>query len=104
MTQERQVETKGSRKSLMTAKNAWKFIMQDYLEGHEHKKSGKPVVWACSLVEKELFYAMGLHPFYPEQFAALCAVRRKTKDSEKEAVRFCPHGRTGRIFIGSLRL
>jgi len=88
MTQERKVETKGSRKSLETARNTWKFIMQDYQEGHEHKKNGKPVVWSCSLVEKELFYAMGLHPFYPEQFAALCAVRRKTTDSEKEAVRF----------------
>jgi benzoyl-CoA reductase/2-hydroxyglutaryl-CoA dehydratase subunit BcrC/BadD/HgdB len=88
MTEEKKVETKGSRKSLETARNAWQFIMQDYMEGHAHKKSGKPVVWACSLVEKELFYAMGLHPYYPEQFAALCAVRRKTKESEKEAVRF----------------
>ena len=88
MTKEGRFETKGSRKSLETAKNAWQFIRSDYQEGHEHKKNGKPVVWSCSLVEKDLFYAMGLHPFYPEQFASLCAVRRKTKDSEKEAVRF----------------
>jgi len=88
MTQERQIETKGSHKSLETARNAWQFIRSDYQQGHEHKKSGKPIVWSCSLVEKELFYAMGLHPYYPEQFASLCAVRRKTKDSEKEAVRF----------------
>jgi hypothetical protein len=88
MTQQKRFETKGSRKSLEMAKRAWQFIRSDYQAGHEHKKNGKPVVWSCSLVEKDLFYAMGLHPFYPEQFASLCAVRRKTRDSEKEAVRF----------------
>jgi benzoyl-CoA reductase/2-hydroxyglutaryl-CoA dehydratase subunit BcrC/BadD/HgdB len=88
MEEEKQVVTKGSQKSLEVARNAWKFIVQDYAEGHAHKKAGKPVVWSCALVEKELYQAMGLHPFYPEQFAALCAVRRKTPDSVKEAVRF----------------
>jgi len=88
MGEQKQVATKGSRKSLEVARKAWKFIKQDYAEGHEHKSAGKPVVWSCALVEKELYYAMGLFPFYPEQFAALCAVRRKTEDSEKEAVRF----------------
>ena len=39
-------------------------------------------------MEKELYYAMGVYPFFPEQFAALSAVRRKTQESEKEAVRF----------------
>jgi benzoyl-CoA reductase/2-hydroxyglutaryl-CoA dehydratase subunit BcrC/BadD/HgdB len=82
------VETKGSRKSLETARNTWKFIMQDYQEGHAHKQAGRPVVWSCAMVEKELFYAMGLFPYYPEQFAALCAVRRKEEGAEKEAVRF----------------
>lgn len=85
---EKPVATRGSQKSLEAARNAWKFIVQDYAEGHEHKKAGKPVVWSCALVEKELYYSLGLHPFYPEQFAALCAVRRKTPEAEKEAVRF----------------
>jgi benzoyl-CoA reductase/2-hydroxyglutaryl-CoA dehydratase subunit BcrC/BadD/HgdB len=88
MSETTKVKTKGSKKSLETARNAWKFIMDDYVKGHEHKAAGKPVVWSCALVEKELYYAMGLYPFYPEQFAALCAVRRKDQDSEKEAVRF----------------
>jgi len=88
MSKEVQVTTKGSRKTLEVARNTWKFIKQDYEEGHEHKRAGKPVVWSCAMVEKELYYAMGLFPYYPEQFAALCAVQRKTPDSEKEAVRF----------------
>ncbi len=88
MSEEKQMKTRGSKKSLEAARNTWKFIMQDYVDGHEHKKAGKPVVWSCATVEKELYYAMGLYPYYPEQFAALCAVRRKDKDSEKEAVRF----------------
>jgi len=79
--------TKKSRKSLEAARSTWGFIKQDFAEGHAHKAAGKPVAWACSLIEKELFYAMGIHPYYPEQYAALCAVMRKTPDSEKEAVR-----------------
>jgi benzoyl-CoA reductase/2-hydroxyglutaryl-CoA dehydratase subunit BcrC/BadD/HgdB len=88
MSEEKQVQTKGSKKSLQTARNTFKFIVEDYMEGHLHKKSGKPVVWSCALAEKELFYAMGLHPFYPEQYAAVCATQRKDKGGEKEAVRF----------------
>ncbi|MDP6394104.1 MAG: 2-hydroxyacyl-CoA dehydratase family protein [Desulfobacterales bacterium] len=88
MGEQQKAATKGSRKTLEMARNTWKFIRQDYGEGHEHKNAGKPVVWSCALVEKELYYSMGLFPYYPEQFASLCAVRRKTKDSEKEAVRF----------------
>ena len=88
MNKQMQLITKKSRKSLEVAKSTWGFIKQDYIEGHRHKKAGKPVVWSCAMVEKELYYAMGLFPYYPEQFAALCAVKRKSKDSEKEAVRF----------------
>ncbi|MBW1681411.1 MAG: 2-hydroxyacyl-CoA dehydratase [Deltaproteobacteria bacterium] len=88
MSENMKVNTKRSRKSLEVARKTWKFIQEDYAEGHAHKKSGKPVVWSCALVEKELYYAMGLFPFYPEQFAALCAVQKKSPDSEKEAVRF----------------
>jgi benzoyl-CoA reductase subunit B len=88
MTEEKKVQTKGSKKSLQTARNTFKFIVEDYFQGHAHKQEGKPVVWSCALAEKELFYAMGLHPFYPEQFAAVCAVQRKDKEGEKEAVRF----------------
>ncbi|MHC4331991.1 MAG: 2-hydroxyacyl-CoA dehydratase subunit D, partial [Planctomycetota bacterium] len=88
MTETKKVTTKGSRKSLEAARSTWKFIMEDYAQGHQAKKAGQPVVWSCATVEKELYYGMGLYPFFPEQFAALSAVRRKTPDSEKEAVRF----------------
>lgn len=87
MADRTKVTTKKSRKTLESSKQTWQFIKDDFIEGHRHKKAGRPVVWSCSLVEKELFYAMGLFPFYPEQFAALCAVQRKTPDAEKEAVR-----------------
>ncbi len=88
MAEEKKVATKGSQKSLEVARNTYKFIIEDYINGHVHKNEGRPVVWSCALADKELYWAMGLHPFYPEQYAALCAVRRKTKDGDKEAVRF----------------
>lgn len=82
------ITTSGSRKSLQTAREMWQFIKEDYAQGHLHKKEGKPVAWSCATLEKDLFYSMGVHPFFPEQFAALAAVRRKSPESEKEAVRF----------------
>ena len=90
MSDQKEVKTSGSKKSLQTARDTFKFIVEDYMQGHAHKKEGKPVVWSCALAEKELFYAMGLHPFYPEQYAAVCATQRKNRDpsAEKEAVRF----------------
>jgi benzoyl-CoA reductase/2-hydroxyglutaryl-CoA dehydratase subunit BcrC/BadD/HgdB len=88
MSEDKKVATRGSRKSLNASRGTWKFIMEDYAAGHESKKAGQPVVWSCATVEKELYYSMGVYPFFPEQFAALCAVRRKDEGSEKEAVRF----------------
>ena len=88
MAEEKKLTTKGSQKSLEVARNTYKFIIEDYMSGHAHKNEGHPVVWSCALADKELYWAMGLYPFYPEQYAALAAVRRKSKDSEKEAVRY----------------
>lgn len=82
------ISTSASRKSLQTARQTWQFIKEDYGEGHQYRREGKPVAWSCALVEKDIFYSMGVHPYFPEQFAALSAVRRKTAESEKEAVRF----------------
>ncbi|MBT4512125.1 MAG: 2-hydroxyacyl-CoA dehydratase [Chloroflexi bacterium] len=81
-------KTAKSRKSLTTARSGWQFIQDDFREGHEHKKAGKPVVWSCALIEKEIYYALGIHPYYPEQFASLCAIRRKTPESDNDAIRF----------------
>lgn len=91
MTEEKKVQTKGSQKSLQAARNTYKFIKEDYAAGRAHQEAGKPVVWSCAMVEKELYYSMGLHPYYPENYAAICATQRKDKDNpegEKEAVRF----------------
>jgi len=90
MSDQNKVTTQKSTKSLEVAKSTWGFIKDDYRAGHEHKAAGGPVVWSCSMVEKPLYYGLGLHPFYPEQFSALCAVMRKNRDPEavKEAVRF----------------
>ncbi len=91
MEQQQQVVTAASTKSIDMAKKVWPFIKNDYAKGHEWKAEGKPVVWSCALVEKEIYYSMGVYPFFPEQFAALCAVRRKggSRDPavEKEGVR-----------------
>jgi benzoyl-CoA reductase/2-hydroxyglutaryl-CoA dehydratase subunit BcrC/BadD/HgdB len=88
MPEQATATTKGSRKSLKAAAGAWRFIQEDFAQGHAHKALGKPIVWSCALVEKEIYYSMGLYPFYPEQYSALAAVRRKTPQSEKDAVRF----------------
>ncbi len=88
MAEQARTATKASRKTLKTAARGWQFIQDDFAQGHAHKAAGKPVVWSCALVEKEIYYSMGLHPFYPEQYSALTAVRRKTPDAEKDAVRF----------------
>jgi benzoyl-CoA reductase/2-hydroxyglutaryl-CoA dehydratase subunit BcrC/BadD/HgdB len=90
MNDQHKVTTKKSKKTLEVARGAWQFIKDDYIAGHAHKAAGRPVVWSCSAVEKALYYGLGVYPFYPEQFAALCAVLRKNRDpeAEKEAVRF----------------
>ena len=85
MSEEKKVKTKGSKKSLKTARNTFKFIVEDYMEGHAHKQAGKPVVWSCALAEKDLFYAMGLHPYYPENYAAVCATQRKERDPKMKS-------------------
>lgn len=80
--------TKKSRKSLKTAASAWKIIQEDFKQGHIHKAEGKPVVWSCALIEKDLYHALGVHAFYPEQYGSLCAVSRSGDSPEKDAVRF----------------
>ena len=89
ITEEQKPRTSASRKTLQASRETWPYIKNEYAMGHQWKKEGKPVAWSCALVEKDLYYAMGVHPFFPEQFAALAAVRRKTPDSDKEAVRLC---------------
>jgi len=44
------------------------------------KKRDMPVAWISTMVPIELINAAGLFPFYPENYAALCASRGKSKD------------------------
>jgi len=88
MVESSQPKTAASVKSLQTAREAWPFQKEDYAIGHQLKAEGKPIAWSCALAEMELYYALGVWPFFPEQFAALFSVKRKTPESEKEAVRF----------------
>ena len=92
MEPQKPIVTAASTKSVEMARKVWPFVKNDYESGHQWKKEGKPVVWSCALVEKEIYYSMGVYPFFPEQFAALCAVRRhggsRDPNVEKEGVRF----------------
>ncbi|MCX6000679.1 MAG: 2-hydroxyacyl-CoA dehydratase family protein, partial [Chloroflexi bacterium] len=80
--------TRTSRKSLKTAAGTWRLIQEDFMAGHAHKAAGKPVVWSCAVMDKEIYHAMGVFGFYPEQFASPCAVQRAAVGAEKYAVRY----------------
>lgn len=86
-------KTSASTKTLESAKGAWPYQKEDYEFGSKWKAAGKPIAWSCSNFPKEIFFAMGVWPFFPEQFAAMFATRRRgdSRDPsvEKEAVRFC---------------
>lgn len=88
MTKEAKATTGASHKTLKTAASAWRFIQEDFAAGHAHKAAGKPVVWSCAVMDKEIYHAMGVHGFYPEQYASLAAVQRKAPGAEKDAVRY----------------
>jgi benzoyl-CoA reductase/2-hydroxyglutaryl-CoA dehydratase subunit BcrC/BadD/HgdB len=91
--EEEEVKTAASKKTLLSASNQWQFIKEDYRLGHEWKAQGKPIVWSCTAIPKEIYWGMGIRPFHPEQYAAVCSVQRRggSKDEsvEKETVRFC---------------
>jgi benzoyl-CoA reductase/2-hydroxyglutaryl-CoA dehydratase subunit BcrC/BadD/HgdB len=82
-----------SRKSLESTKMAWQLQKEDYAMGQQWKREGKPVAWSCALFPKELYRAMDVFPFFPEEFAALFAVRRlggsKDKTVPTYSVKFC---------------
>jgi len=88
MSIETKTTTRTSRKTLKTSAAAWRFIQDDYADGHAHKAAGKPVVWSCALMDKEIYQAMGIYGFYPEQYASLAAVQGRTAGGEKDAVRY----------------
>ena len=86
------VKTAPSKKNLQVSKEQWPFVKEDYRLAHQWKTEGKPIAWSCTGIPKEIFWALGIHPLFPEHYAAICAGSRRggSKDEsvEKEAVRF----------------
>jgi benzoyl-CoA reductase/2-hydroxyglutaryl-CoA dehydratase subunit BcrC/BadD/HgdB len=67
-------EIRKSTKRLATAKELQKIVADFYLEGHESKRSGKPVGWMPPMNGLiEIFYAMDLMPAFPENWSPVCA-------------------------------
>jgi len=53
--------------------------------GGLEKKRDQPVAWITTMVPIEILTAAGIFPFYPENYAALCAARGKSGDLIKRA-------------------
>jgi benzoyl-CoA reductase/2-hydroxyglutaryl-CoA dehydratase subunit BcrC/BadD/HgdB len=88
---EEKVKTAASKKNLQASRENWPFVKEDYRLAHQWKAEGKPIAWSCTGIPKEIYWAMGIRPLFPEHYAAICAGSRKggSKDEsvEKEAVR-----------------
>jgi benzoyl-CoA reductase/2-hydroxyglutaryl-CoA dehydratase subunit BcrC/BadD/HgdB len=70
-----------------------KEIMGRYYAGAEEAKaSGRPVVWMTAVSPVEIVVAMGLFPYYPENFGTLVASKKLTHEysHEAEAAGFFP--------------
>lgn len=74
--------TKGSKKALAVSAEIFPMVKEYYQRAHEHKAQGKPVAWCGVAVPKELLWALGIYPLYPEHYSTVCAIR-------KTAVEFC---------------
>jgi len=57
-------------------------LMNQYYEklAQLAKRRDRPVAWITTMVPIEILNAAGLFPFYPENYAALCAARGRSKD------------------------
>ena len=68
------MEEKKTRKRLQANKALRQIIVDFYAEGHRAKVEGRPVIWIPPMNGLiELFYAMGITPVFPENWAPLCA-------------------------------
>ncbi|MCX5997970.1 MAG: 2-hydroxyacyl-CoA dehydratase family protein [Chloroflexi bacterium] len=66
--------TQKSTKRLATARELQQIVAEFYLEGHEAKRTGKPVGWMPPMNGLiEIFYAMDLMPVFPENWSPVCA-------------------------------
>jgi len=57
-------------------------LMGDYYKrlAYLDKEKDQPVAWITTMVPIEILTAAGVFPFYPENYAALCAARGLSKD------------------------
>ncbi len=89
---EQTAKTAPSKKSLQTAREVWPYVKEEYAAAHRAKAEGKPIVWSCAVLPKELYWAMDVHPVFPEHYAVITGMMRrggsKDENVEKEAVRF----------------
>ncbi|MBU4370804.1 MAG: 2-hydroxyacyl-CoA dehydratase family protein, partial [Syntrophaceae bacterium] len=68
------MEEKKTRKRLQANTALRQIITDFYAEGHRAKAEGRPVIWIPPMNGLiELFYAMGITPVFPENWAPLCA-------------------------------
>jgi benzoyl-CoA reductase/2-hydroxyglutaryl-CoA dehydratase subunit BcrC/BadD/HgdB len=67
-------EEKKTRKRLEANRALREIIAEFYADGHRAKAEGRPVGWIPPMNGLiELFYAMDIHPIFPENWAPLCA-------------------------------
>lgn len=64
-------------KATESLKNLIKNYYNDFFEA---ARSGKPVAWLNVGVPCEIFYAMDVFPFYPENYGAMCGAQRITPE------------------------
>jgi benzoyl-CoA reductase/2-hydroxyglutaryl-CoA dehydratase subunit BcrC/BadD/HgdB len=78
-----------ARKRLRANKALRQIIADFYADGHRAKAEGRPVGWIPPMNGLiELFYAMGIHPIFPENWAPICAaIGTNTKHFEYAAAR-----------------
>ena len=81
-----------------------KVMQKDYLKGRVMNRMG-PSAWITSGAPVEILRALGITPFYPENYGALCAARKVSGDLCREAEdrgyspEICAYGRN---HLGSL--
>ncbi len=67
-------------KRLKATESLKKLIKNYYDEFFQYARSGKPVAWLNVGVPCEIFYAMDVFPFYPENYGAMCGAQKVTPE------------------------
>ncbi len=72
-------------KRLRATESLKNLIKNYYDDFFNWAKEGKPVAWLNVGVPCEIFYAMDIFPFYPENYGAMCGAQRLTTELSKVA-------------------